>query len=132
MPSPAMGSALTQFDQTGEMSPYCDRDAQGCKQGMIGFSVDDFISQFRPPFPNYMKLDVDGLEWRILQGAARTLRDPRLRSLIVELPVSGERERDLAIEFLRECGFSLVSRGATQGTNTMDAANHLFERLSGD
>ncbi|HEY6329146.1 MAG TPA: FkbM family methyltransferase [Blastocatellia bacterium] len=128
MPSAAMGSALTQFGVSGDMSPYCDRGAKACKQGMIGFSIDDFMSQFRPPFPNYLKLDVDGLEWRILQGATRTLRDSRLRSLIVELPVSGERERDLAIELLQDCGFRLVSCGNIQGTETMDAANHLFER----
>lgn len=130
MESPAMGSALTQFGQLGEMSPYCTKGTNGSAHGMIGFSVDDFIDQFHPDFPNYIKLDVDGLEWSILQGARKTLSDSRLRSLMVELSLSNEDERALALALLHDFGFSLISVGAGQATDAGEGANHLFERGS--
>ena len=129
--SPAMGSALTQFGQLGEMSPYCAKDLEGSAHGMIGFSIDDFISQFHPPFPNYLKMDVDGLELLILQGGKSMLRDSRLRSLMVELSVSHEDEREQACALLQECGFSLLSVGDVQATEAGEGANHLFMRGSG-
>jgi FkbM family methyltransferase len=129
--SPAMGSSLTQFGQLGEMSPYCVKDLEGSAHGMIGFSIDDFISQFHPPFPNYLKMDVDGLEFVILQGAKQTLRDARLRSLMIELCVSNEDERRQACGLLKECGFSLLSVGDVQATEAGEGANHLFMRRSG-
>jgi hypothetical protein len=95
---------------------------------MVGFSIDNFIDQFHPPFPNYLKLDVDGLELPILEGARRTLRDPRLRSLLVELSVSQEREYRSALPLMEEAGFHFVSRGAVQEAKTESAANHIFQR----
>jgi FkbM family methyltransferase len=128
--SPAMGSALTQFGQLGEMSPYCAKDLEGSAHGMIGYSMDDFISQFHPPFPNYLKMDVDGLELVILLGAKRTLRDSRLRSLMVELSMSHGDQRQQACALLQDCGFSLMSVGEVQATDAGEGANHLFTRGS--
>lgn len=128
MESPSMGAAVSQFGQPGEMSPFCIEDTEGSMHGMVGFSVDDFIRQFCPPFPNYLKLDVDGLELGILQGARETLHDSRLRSLMVELPLSDKEEYDLAVALLEDCGFSLMSQGNVQETEVRSAANHLFER----
>lgn len=131
MESSAMGSALAQFGQLGEMSPYCIEGTNGWAHGMIGFSVDDFIQQFQPEFPNYLKLDVDGLEWSILQGARKTLHDSRLRSLLVELSLSNQDERGEAISYLQDCGFTLTSIGEGQATEAGVGANHLFVRGAG-
>ncbi len=128
MASTAMGSALTQFGQLGEMSPYCTKGASGVAQGMIGFSVDDFIGQFNPGFPNYLKLDVDGLEWSILKGARHTLRDSRVRSVLVELSLTYNDERQQAISYLKECGLNLQSVADEQATDAGVGANHLFVR----
>jgi len=130
MASVAMGSAMSQFGRPGEMSRYCEKRTNGVAQGMIGFTVDDFIARFCPAFPNYLKMDVDGLELPILQGARNTLRDPRLRSLMVELSLSNKEEGSRAVALLEESGFHFVSHGETQGTEVEKAANHLFERYS--
>lgn len=128
MSSPSMGAAVSQFGQSGEMSRYWEGYSQAAFQGMIGFTIDDFVRQFDPPFPNHIKIDVDGLELPILIGASATLRDPRLRSLIVELSVSDKEEYTQALAFIEKAGFFLVSQGQTQGTRTERAANHLFEK----
>jgi hypothetical protein len=131
MASPSMGAAISQFGRPGEMSQYWEgQKGAAATHGMIGFTIDDFIAQFDPPFPNYVKLDVDGLELQILEGARMTLRDPRLQSILAELSVSGDGEHRDAHSFLEEVGFRFVSRGATQGTQTESAANHLFQRAT--
>jgi hypothetical protein len=52
---------------------------------VVGFSIDDLRRLFDLPAPNYMKMDVDSIEERILAGAQQTLRDPDLRSVLIEL-----------------------------------------------
>jgi FkbM family methyltransferase len=126
--SPEMGAATTHFGESGDVSPYWDGSVTAIKQGMLGFTVDDFIERFQPPFPNYLKIDVDGLEWPILRGATRTLGDSRLRSAMIELSVSNKQETGEALSFLKERGLYLTSTGEIQGTTSAKAANHLFER----
>jgi hypothetical protein len=73
-------------------------------------------------------LDVDGLEPAILREAKKTLCDPRLTSLMIELNMSDKEECAATMGLLRESGFWLVSQGAVQGTKEEVCANHLFER----
>ena len=128
MSSPSMGAAVSQFGKSGEMSRYWDGQTVAASHGMIGFAIDDFIAQFNPPFPNYLKIDVDGLEPRILQGARTTLRDTRLRSLLVELDVKHESENRGTLSLLEEAGFRFVSNGPTQGSGGELAANYLYQK----
>jgi FkbM family methyltransferase len=127
-PSREQGAALHQFGRRGQTSRYWDGDTNICAQGMIGFSIDDFIRQFQPSFPTRMKIDVDGIEWSILQGATQTIRDPRLQSIMAELIISDETERERAISFLSDAGFDLVSWGDLQAAGGEAGANHFFAR----
>jgi FkbM family methyltransferase len=127
-PSRQMGASLHQFGKPGETSRYWDGGGNICAQGMIGYTIDDFIRQFDPPFPSRLKLDVDGIEWPILQGAKNTLRDRRLRSVMAELPLSDDAERGRAVEWLSDAGLKLINRGEVQVAGDEAAANHFFER----
>ncbi len=124
--SNAPGTAMSQFGHAGEASRYSS--GRPTLQAMIGFTIDDFIARFDPPFPTAIKLDVDGLEWPILQGATRTLNDRRLTSLMVELSLTNTGERERATQALAASGFTFLSRGAAQGAGGEQAANHLFVR----
>jgi FkbM family methyltransferase len=123
-----MGAALHQFGRRGETSRYWTVGHSTFAQGMLGYTIDDFIRQFQPPFPTRLKLDVDGLEWQILQGSRQTLRDPRLLSIMVELSLSDQAERDHAMAWLSDSGFELVGQGETQEAGGQVAANHFFAR----
>jgi len=123
-----MGAALNQFGQRGETSRYWTGENSTFAQGMLGYTIDDFVCQFQPPFPTRLKLDVDGLELQILQGAKQTLRDPRLRSLMVELSLSDAAERREATELLSNAGFQLTRQGETQQVESQSAANHFFTK----
>ena len=129
--SAAMGASLSQFGKVGEMSRYVSGDSGSATHGMMGFTIDDFIARFNPPFPTHIKMDVDGLELPILRGAAKTMRDPRMHAAMVELSITNLDERAQAIALLEGLGFTLVSQGDEQGTANEKAANHLFERRPG-
>lgn len=125
--STVMGAAMSQFGKAGEMSRYW-MGGNSAAHGMVGITVDEFIERFQPAFPTHLKMDVDGLEWPILQGAVKTLRDPRLRAAMIELSLTNQAERDQAMKLLADAGLRFVAHGEAQGTETEKAANHLFVR----
>ncbi|HEY1300422.1 MAG TPA: FkbM family methyltransferase [Stellaceae bacterium] len=98
------------------------------RQGAVGFSLDGFRRLFALPAPNYLKIDVDSTEERILAGAAETLRDPELRSVLLELE-DGESARTRRMtKLLGAAGFSLAAHGAPQGR----VVNGIFTRAAAD
>ena len=123
----AIGAAMSQFGRAGEKSRYSSTNAS-IGHGMIGFTIDDFIRQFNPPPPTHLKIDVDGLELPILQGAAATMKSPRVRSIMIELSITDRAERDQAIQLLQSCGLRLQSQAGPQGQPGEQGANHLFVR----
>jgi len=95
------------------------------RQAVAAYSIDEFLAAFRPPFPSHIKLDVDSIEDRIIAGAQRTLADPRLRSVMVEIEGGLETPRARAImDSLQAAGLSqdIVASRST-------SANALFRRL---
>jgi len=71
------------------------------KQSVISYSLDQFIEIFPDLFPNHIKIDVDGLESKIIKGSVKTLKDSRLKSVLVELCENLNEDRQIInqIEF---------------------------------
>lgn len=126
--SAAAGAAVNQFGDAGDVSRYAERRGEFTVQGMLGLGIDDFLARLQPPFPTHLKVDVDGIELPIFEGAERTLRDPRLRSVLAELTVSDEPELARTVAFLRGCGLELAGRGTIQTAGGQAGQNHVFER----
>ncbi|MDO8607448.1 MAG: FkbM family methyltransferase [Phaeospirillum sp.] len=75
------------------------------RQPILGFRVDDIMRQFDLWFPNHIKIDVDGNDPLVLDGCGDILKDPRLRSVAIELNV-GVRPKDAeVIQRLTGLGF---------------------------
>lgn len=102
------------------------------KQGVIGMSLDDFIATYRPPFPNHVKIDVDGNEHKVVAGMVKTLGDPRLKSVSVELNV-GVHEHKRLVEMIQAFGFSLLGDAQFLKPDALErgyVVNHFFVRRS--
>ncbi len=69
-PQKTMGSKITKI--SGSLPILC-------------YSLDDLISQFSLSPPQHMKIDVDGTEKALLFGAKKTLQDPNLISVLLEI-----------------------------------------------
>jgi FkbM family methyltransferase len=122
------GAALHQFGRRGDSSAYWPASHGSCVQGMVGFSIDDFVQKFDPSFPTHLKIDVDGLELDILRGAANALCDRRLSSVMVELSMSDKEQRDSGMQLLAAAGFQLDLQASIQESAGATAANHFFKR----
>jgi FkbM family methyltransferase len=94
------------------------------RQPVLGYRIDDLIEQFGLPVPNHIKIDVDGIELAVLEGAVRTLSSGAVRSLVVELE-SGDHEKKTS-DWLAQYGFRLHSRHERW---TPGMLNCIFERV---
>ncbi len=95
---PAAGAAEHVLDGPG---------ASAGRTAVLAYSLDDLVESLRLPQPTLLKIDVDGGEDAVLAGAAATLRDPRLRSLMLEVD-HVTTEPVLAV--LGRSGFTIVRR----------------------
>lgn len=73
------------------------------REGVCTMTVDEFCDATNLR-PDCVKIDVDGTEPKVLQGAVRTLGSPRLRTLIVEMP-DEQAARDTCVDLLSFAGF---------------------------
>lgn len=101
------------------------------RQGMIGYDIDSFVVDFGMTIPNHIKIDVDGIELAIVEGARKTLSDPRVRSVSIELIDSDERQVAAVTEILESAGLRFVQKrqnAAFATPETRDVLNFLFHR----
>lgn len=111
----------------GAENPYYKREQSGT-QGIFACSIDQLCNEHGFPIPQHIKIDVDGLEDRILEGAQGVLSDPRFRSLLIE--ISGyDGQESVAIGRLAALGLHPVSMHAREYRNgSMWARNQVFTR----
>jgi len=108
MANTELGGALNSF---GELRDWQGKEfTASLKQAMVGFSIDDFIEQFKPPFPNHIKIDVDGIEDSIIKGASNSLKDHRLKSVLVELDTARKEYTGEVIGILKDSGLDLSKK----------------------
>lgn len=74
------------------------------RQGTVTLSIDELWGSFGLPMPTHVKIDVDGMERKILMGMARTLARPELRSVLIEVTPNDE-ERGFVYSTLEGHGF---------------------------
>lgn len=126
------GGALSCFGQSQETYAVCGKTYEvSFNQGMIGFTIDDFIEKFSPPFPNHLKIDVDSIEDKIIAGAAKTLKNIQLKSVLIELDTEEKDYCKRVISALENAGLKLVSDRHSQTYDYGEFSsmyNHIFVR----
>jgi FkbM family methyltransferase len=63
-------------------------------QGCIGRRVDSLITDGLP-VPDHIKIDVDGLEHRVIAGMLETLRQPKLKTVLIEINFDNPRNLEI-------------------------------------
>ena len=101
------------------------------RQASFSFTVDDLVKEGAIPLPNHIKIDVDGLEHKVLGGAKKTLQESALRSVLVEINTHLEQHQEL-IDKLKGLGFSLspeqVEAAVRKEGPFEGIGNHVFQR----
>ncbi len=125
------GSALHNF---GAPVDFRNRPfAASHEQGTASSTIDHLWSSWHLEFPNHLKIDVDGIEHRVIAGASRTLGDPRLKSVLVEITDSSPFTAQIVaalqsagLEETRE--FAAHSSTSLAGTDYEGCVNRVFVR----
>ena len=86
----------------------------------LSMSIDQFI-EMTHIVPDYMKIDVDGAEERIISGMTETIQNKKLRSVVIE--VSDKSESAIS-NFFHQAGFRIEFERTltTDGTNYKNIA----------
>lgn len=74
-------------------------------QGAFAVTLDQLVDSGSVPVPDFIKLDVDGIEHKVLEGARKTLAHPKVQGLLVELNTHLS-EHTGVIDMLRALGFT--------------------------
>lgn len=69
----------------------------------LSLSMDQFIEISRI-FPDYIKIDVDGAESEIISGMTQTVKNRRLKSVVVEV---SDKSEPVITEFFEKAGFKI-------------------------
>jgi len=97
--SAAHTESKEQLDMTDEGFPVV------WSEGIVTVTI-DYICDHLGVVPNTMKIDTDGNEGKILEGAAKTLLNINLRNIVIEMP-KDEAKRNYCYNALESAGFHL-------------------------
>ena len=87
--------------------------------------LDDLVQQYNLPLPTKLKIDVDGNELLVLEGALKTLE--AVKELHIEFDDAVESHR-IAKQLLAEHGFKVVNTEPIPTSRTNSMSNYLFAR----
>jgi len=106
--------------------------AAAFKQGAYSISIDDMVATGSLPLPNYLKIDVDGIEHKVIAGARRTLTNPEVKSVIIELNTNLD-EHNAVFAAVTDLGFSFdedqVARAKRTEGPFQGTAEVVFDRI---
>lgn len=111
------------FDESGQSGNALRGVAAGAAlpaarvQGALALPLDRLVYELGLPCPTHLKIDTDGAELLILAGAARLLRDSRLKTILCEV---GPDTRAEVFELSRVLGFrNAFGDGGYGGANAL-------------
>jgi FkbM family methyltransferase len=135
--APGIGRIYTRIFGAGEHVKILDApETQDTKerfepahvQTVLKQPLDRLVSEYGLPQPECLKIDVDGAEAAVLAGAARTLADPRLRTVFIEI---AERSQTDEAAMVARHGFTLAAKipvARLRGGVYPDLFNCIFRR----
>ena len=101
---------------------------------MFGATIDDLVSLFNLQPPDYIKIDVDGLEHLILQGGKNTLANAK--SILIEVNTDFVEQESAIQSSLKAAGFELETSSlsafepdnADKEPNQLSVYNQIWSR----
>jgi FkbM family methyltransferase len=92
---------------------------------VLGFSLDFLISsKLINDTPDLLKMDVDGIEHIILNGAIETISSNKLKSILVEVNKDFKEQESEVHKILNKCGFRLRKKYMSEPSSESSKFNN--------
>jgi FkbM family methyltransferase len=125
MTSTEWGGALSTFDSNfgwdgNSMKPIFQFQT-------IGISIDQCTKILQIPTPNYIKIDVDGLEHLILSGGLEVLKN--IDEILIEINDNFKVQSEQCNLILTNAGLKLYKKAHSNIYDNLDGFNHSYNQI---
>ena len=118
------GGSLNSF---GEKFDFEGKDFKiYMKYQILGTTINNLIDNKILEIPDYIKIDVDGIEHLILEGGDKCLKNNKLKSLSVEINESFKDQYERVLKIMRENNFKILHK---KHNEKMLAVNSKFSKV---
>ena len=125
------GGALNSF---GEKFDFEGKDLKPImKYNLLGTTMNYFIKNSILEIPDYIKIDVDGIEHLILQGGDKFLNNKKVKSLSIEINENFKEQFDTILNLMKKYQFKLLHKKHNDDNYTKDdkfskSYNYIFTK----
>jgi FkbM family methyltransferase len=92
----------------------------------IGLSMTDLISHLNLPMPDYIKMDVDGIEHLILKGGDAVLKN--VKGILIEINEDFDKQIEDSTRYLSEAGLVFKEKRHAEEFNGSASFNQIWTR----
>ncbi len=107
------------------------------KYQTLGTSINYIVEKNILEIPDYIKIDVDGIEHLILKGGDRVLRNKKLKSMLIEINENFLEQYQDILNIMKDSGFEIKDKKNNSDLFESDEKNsfskvynYIFERAS--
>ena len=113
------GGAISTFDKNiNSIGAKLDESLVENKYKLFGTTIDYLIDNELIEAPNYIKIDVDGIEHLILKGASKLMDRDGLKELLIEMNPTNTEQTEFIYRLFKEKGFKkIISTNANLTNN---------------
>ena len=106
-----------QFVEGGALNSFGEKfDFEGkkfkptMKYNLLGTTINYFLENSILDIPDYIKIDVDGIEHLILEGGDKFLNDKKVKSLSIEINENFKKQYDKVLNLMNKYEFKLLHK----------------------
>ena len=127
------GGALNTF---GEKYDYEGKDFKPTmKYHLLGTTMNYFIENSILDIPDYVKIDVDGIEHLILEGGDKFLNNKKIKSLSIEINENFKEQHDKVLNLMNKYEFKLLHKKHnddmfSEKSKFNNTYNYIFKKLN--
>ena len=93
---------------------------------LFGTTINFCLKQKFLDIPDFIKIDVDGIEHLILGGANEFLKNKKIKSISVEINENFEEQFEKTLKIMKECDFSIKQK---KRNDSLFQENSKFSKL---
>ena len=80
------------------------------RYNLLGTTINYFIQHTILDIPDYIKIDVDGIEHLILEGGDKFLKNQKVKSISIEINENFKDQYDKVLDFMKKNKFLLLHK----------------------